>query len=73
MSKAIAKDLDEAIGALIRARRLKKGMGQPDLAEALGVTLMAVQHWETGRNSLTIPKLVKIAEALGCKTRDLMP
>ena len=73
MSKAIAKDLDEAIGALIRARRLKNGMGQPDLAEALGVTPAAVQHYETGRSSLTVPKLIRIAEVLGCKTKDLMP
>jgi len=73
MSKATSDEMDRAIGALIRARRLKKGIGQSQLGEALGVTGMAVQHYETGRSSLTVVKLVQIAEALGCKTKDLMP
>lgn len=64
---------NEAIGALVRARRLEKNIGQPELAEALGVTPMMVQHYETGRNALTVLKLVTIAETLKCKTTDLIP
>lgn len=73
MSKASADKMDRDIGALIRERRYRKKMSQPDLAEALGVSSMAVQHYETGRSSLTVVKLVQIAEALGCRTKDLMP
>ena len=73
MSKASAAEIDRAIGAAIRNRRHKKKMSQPELAELLGVTPMAVQHYETGRSALTVVKLVQIAEALGCRTKDLMP
>lgn len=73
MSKASAAEIDRAIGASIRNRRHKKKMSQTELAELLGVTPMAVQHYETGRSALTVVKLVKIAEALGCRTKDLMP
>lgn len=64
---------DKDIGALIRAMRTKKGIGQPELGEALGVSYMMVQHYETGRSSLSVVKLVKIAETLGCKTMELIP
>lgn len=64
---------NEAIGALVRAKRLEKGMGQPELAEALDVTPMMVQHYESGRNPLTVLKLVTIADTLKCKTTDLIP
>lgn len=73
MSKLPAEDMDRAIGALIRARRYKKNVTQPMLAEILGVSPMMVQHYETGRSSLTVVKLAAIAEALKCKTKDLMP
>jgi transcriptional regulator with XRE-family HTH domain len=64
---------DEAIGALIRKRRHEVGMGQPELGEALGVTSMMIQKYETGASSINVLKLVKIAETLKCKTTDLLP
>lgn len=64
---------DEAIGALIRARREKAGMSQPELGEVIDVGPMQVSKYETGQSSITVLKLVKIADALGCKTLDLIP
>ena len=64
---------DEAIGALIRKRRHEIGMGQPELGEALGVTPMMIQKYETGASSLNVLKLVTIAKTLKCKTTDLLP
>lgn len=64
---------DEAIGALVRERRRACEMGQPELGEALGVSEQMVQKYETGQSPLTVVKLVKIAETLGCKTLDLIP
>lgn len=64
---------DEDIGALVRAKRTAKEVGQPELGAALGVSAMMVQHYETGRSPLTVLKLLKIAETLGCKTTDLIP
>lgn len=64
---------DKDIGALVRAMRTAKEIGQPQLGEALGVSYMMVQHYETGRSALSVVKLVKIAETLGCRVTDLIP
>lgn len=64
---------DEELGANIRTRRHLQKIGQPELAEALGVTPMMIQKYETGASSLSVAKLVKIAAALKCKTTDLIP
>lgn len=64
---------DEAIGALVRAMRTERGISQPDLAKALDVSPAMVQHYETGRNPLTVVKLVKVAIALKCTTLELIP
>jgi len=64
---------DEEIGALVRAMRTERGISQPDLAKALDVSPAMVQHYETGRNPLTVVKLVTIAMFLKCKTLDLIP
>jgi transcriptional regulator with XRE-family HTH domain len=64
---------DEKIGALVRAKRLEKEVSQPDLAKALRVSPMMVQHYETGRNPLTVVKLSIIARKLGCEIMDLIP
>lgn len=73
MSKASIEDIDREIGKLIRARRYKIEMGQPALAEALDVTVPMIQKYETGASSISVKRLVQIAEALRCKTKDLMP
>lgn len=70
MSKKVT---DEAIGALVRERRHKLEMSQEDLGRTIGVSAMMVQHYETGRSSLTVPKLAAVAAALKCKTTDLIP
>jgi transcriptional regulator with XRE-family HTH domain len=67
------EDMDRKIGALVRARRYKVEMGQPELAAALDVTVPMIQKYETGASSLTVKRLVQLAEALKCKTKDLMP
>lgn len=64
---------DEAIGVLVRAMRHQREMGQPELAAALGVSSMMIQKFETGVSAMKVTQLVKIAEALKCKTTDLIP
>lgn len=73
MAKRKQPITDEAIGALVRARRKELGMGQPELGEALGVTEQSVQKYETGKTALTLVKLARIAEVLKCQTLDLIP
>lgn len=64
---------DEAIGALIRKRRETLGWSQPELGDVIDVGPMMISKYESGQSSLSVLKLVKIAEALGCKTTDLIP
>lgn len=65
--------MDREIGRLIRERRYKKKMGQPELGRLIDVTEQMIQKYETGASSITVKRLVQIAEALSCKTKDLMP
>lgn len=64
---------DEAIGALVREWRKKRGLSQADLGDAIGVTFQMIQKYETGSASFTILKLITIADKLKCKTTDLIP
>jgi transcriptional regulator with XRE-family HTH domain len=64
---------DEAIGALVRERRRKIGMGQPELGEAIGVSEQMVQKYEVGGSPLTVVRLARIAEMLKCKIFGLIP
>lgn len=71
-----AKLVDRAarVGEKIRLRRKALDMGQPELAAALDMaSSMSIQKYETGATPLTPAKLVKIADALKCKTTDLIP
>lgn len=59
-------------GSLIRDFRIKKGMTQQELANKMGVNQSTVSDYETGTFELTLPKLVRIADALGVTIYDLI-
>ena len=59
-------------GDRIRYFRMKKNMTQQDLADKLGVNQSTVSDYETGTFELTLPKLVRIADALGVTIYDLI-
>lgn len=52
------------ISTLSGARRLK-GVGQKELAEQLGVTVITLSKWEKGRTSPTLTQLTKWCDLLG--------
>ena len=56
----------------IRDIRLQKGMTQQELAGKLCVNQCTVSDYETGQVELTLPKLVRIADALGVTIYDLI-
>ena len=60
----IALKLEEA--------RERKGVSRKQLARSMGVTRTAVCAWETGRNSITLGRIVQAAKALGCKPGELL-
>ncbi len=59
-------------GAIIRARRLHKGLTVEAAAVAAGASAAAWYHWEAGL-SMRLDALPRIAKALGCDVRSLLP
>lgn len=60
------------IGRRIRERRNRRGWTQETLAEASGVEPSNISHIERGATKLSLPTLVKIANALEATTDELM-
>ena len=56
----------------IRKRRLAKGLTQKELAEKADVTESQISQIETGKRKPSFETLLKISEALGCTTDDLV-
>lgn len=56
--------IDRRIRERIRDRRLSLGMTQADLAKRLGTTAGIICSYETGRISLSLGRLCRIAKAL---------
>lgn len=66
-------DLARDVGATVRARRTEAGLSVAELARRTGVSGPFISQLETGRSSLSIPTLYRIAEALGVTPNALLP
>lgn len=62
----IKEEERQRIGQAVAALRTSKGLTQRDLAELTGLTHGHIGRIETGRYSLTLDTLAKVAAALGC-------
>ena len=58
-------DIDQHVGARVRAQRMAKGLSQERLATELGVTYQQIQKYESGKNQISTGNLNRIARALG--------
>ncbi len=56
---------DRHVGKRIRERRVKMGLTQQDLAEALEISYQQLQKYETGTNRISAGRLYEIAGRLG--------
>lgn len=56
----------------IASERVRLGIRQVDLADAVGVGLSTVMRWEKGYLPPTADKLVKMHELFGCSTDYLL-
>src|SRR5262245_36303116 len=63
MAKHLNAD-DEAIGYLIRTRRIELGISQAKLGAQLGITFQQIQKYERGVNRVTGGRLRQMARAL---------
>ncbi|MEF9988049.1 MAG: helix-turn-helix transcriptional regulator [Christensenella sp.] len=60
------------IGKRIRNKRKQLGMSQEKLSEMVEISVTHMSHIETGNTKLSLPVLVKIANALGASTDELL-
>ncbi|MCC6959509.1 MAG: helix-turn-helix transcriptional regulator [Dehalococcoidia bacterium] len=65
-------NLEVAIGAVIRERRLQRGLSQEALAEAADLHRNYVGLVERGQHSASLAALAAIAGALGLKASELI-
>jgi len=56
---------DKLLGTKIKTWRVRQGMSQPQLGKKINETQQQVERFENGAR-VPIPKLERIAEALGC-------
>ena len=63
--------IDKKIGSVIRMRRLKLGLTQADLGNALGVTFQQIQKYENGTNSVASTRISDLCRALEMTPNDL--
>ena len=66
------KEKRAALGASIRQRREDQGLSQQRLALMVGSSKSHIWRIETGRVSVGIDDLIRIAAALGVPVRDLV-
>ncbi|MAH03965.1 MAG: hypothetical protein CL561_00195 [Alphaproteobacteria bacterium] len=57
--------IDVEIGKRIREQRSMLGISQEKLANGCGLTFRQIQKYETGRNRVSMSRLVQIAEVIG--------
>ncbi len=71
MDDRIETLLYEMIGERVRARR--GSLTQADLADRIGIGRTSITNLELGHQRMPLHYLVRIAEALDCDVRELLP
>jgi len=60
-------------GSLVRAARRNADLTQAQLADAIGLTRTSVANIEAGRQRAFLETLYRVAGAVGCQPRELLP
>lgn len=61
------------VGQTIRAKRTRKKMTLHALAAECGIAVSTLSRYETGHIDPQTGALARVAAALGCQARDLVP
>lgn len=56
----------------LKLKRAEANLTQEDLADYMGVSLMSVQNWESGRTKIQLNRIDKLAEALNADKEELL-
>ena len=63
--------IDKKIGSVIRMRRVKLGLSQSDLGNALRVSFQQIQKYENGTNAVASTRISDLCRALEMTPNDL--
>jgi transcriptional regulator with XRE-family HTH domain len=63
--------IDKKVGSVIRMRRLKLGLSQSDLGNALRVSFQQIQKYENGTNAVASTRISDLCRALEMTSNDL--
>ena len=63
--------IDKKIGSVIRTRRVKLGLSQSDLGNALRVSFQQIQKYEHGTNAVASTRISDLCRALEMTSNDL--
>jgi transcriptional regulator with XRE-family HTH domain len=69
----VDKDKKIALGRNLQRLRKEKGLTQEQLAEKLGISLTYMGYFEIGHRVPNLKMMVKIADILDVKVKDLIP
>jgi transcriptional regulator with XRE-family HTH domain len=74
MNKAVQRELvaPEIVGRSLKRRRLRGKLTQVDVMEAVGVSRMTVNNWESGRALPSAAALAGLAQLYGTSVDDLL-
>ena len=72
MTMDYRKDLPVEVGKRVRQLRKRKGMSMANLAEAADLSVQYLSEIEHGKKSMTMGKLLSVAESLGVSTDRLL-
>lgn len=67
-----AKDVDSALGGLIRLHRKTAGLSQAAFGELCGLSHQQIQKYETGKDRISVSRLVIMARCLSLSSANLM-
>lgn len=65
--------LQSTFGKIVREKRHALGISQEKLAELAGLHFTYVSSVERGERNISLSNIAKLANALGCPMKDLMP
>ena len=66
----VATPVDTRAGRRLRAFRVRKGLTQTEVGEALGITFQQVQKYERGANRISASRLQALATLLDVRVAD---
>ncbi len=56
----------------LRQLRLRRGLTQQEVANALNVTKASISHWELGQRQPSVETVAQLASVLGCSLSDVV-